>query len=319
MRTTFVRTLLELGLGNRHVVLLTADLGFKLFDEFRAALPAQFMNVGIAEQNMVGVAAGMSMSKKNVYCYSMSPFLTMRAFEAIRVNICYHNLNVKLVGVGGGLSYGLEGMTHHGTEDIAIMRALPNMTVVAPGDPIEAEAVVRESARYPGPLYIRLDGNNDPVIHKDCPRVVIGEGTVVHSGRDVAIFSTGTMLRCANNTVEILSDAGLRPTLISLHTVKPLDTQTIMRYASKSVAVFTIEEHSLIGGLGSAVAELLLERRYEGLFKRFGLPDQYGGAIGKADYLRQAYGLTSQTISAQIMSELKKTLGVKVYERSRTG
>jgi transketolase len=196
-------------------------------------------------------------------------------------------------------------MTHHAIEDLAIMRSLPNMSVVAPGDPIEARSVIIESAGYPGPLYIRLCGNNDPIVHKNSSPIAIGKGVVVDSGADCTIFSTGTMLACAKELVKILRDNGIYSTLISLHTIKPLDSDIILEYASKSTAVFTIEEHTLIGGLGSAVAEVLLEAGYKGIFRRVGLPDQYGGIIGRASYLRQAYGLTPEAISSRIMSEVK--------------
>ncbi len=315
MRTTFIKTLEKLAGRNESIFLLTADLGFKLFDDFRGDFPDRFLNVGVAESNMVGIAAGMALSGKNVYCYSMVPFLTMRALDQIRVDLCYHKLNVKLIGVGGGLTYGLEGMTHHATEDLAIMRSLPNMTVVAPGDPLEAKGVVIESADYSGPLYIRLAGKDDPVVHKGNPPIAIGKGIVVHSGSDLSIFSTGTMLACANEVVRILKNNGIYSTLVSLHTVKPLDTDIILEQAAKTSAIFTIEEHSLIGGLGSAVAEDLLEAGYQGIFRRVALPDQYGDVIGRASYLRQAYGLTPEAISSRIMREVKTGLRVAQNEK----
>lgn len=305
MRTTFAKTLVQIARKNRNIFLLTADLGFKLFDEFRSLFPKRFLNVGVAEQNLVGVSAGLSLSGKNVYCYSMVPFLLIRALELIRVNLCYQQLNVKLIGVGGGLTCGLEGMTHHAIEDLAIARALPNMTAVAPGDAVEAEAIIIESVKYPGPLYIRLGGNNDPIVHRNSPRVSIGKGILLREGKAVTILSTGTILPAASAAVDILGTRGIWPTLISLHTIKPLDVDLVMHYARRSMAIFTLEEHNVIGGFGSAIGEVLLENGYNGLFRRIGLPDQYRPAIGGVSYLRRVLGLTPEGISKRIMDELK--------------
>jgi transketolase len=320
MRITFVETLLKLASKDNTIFLLTADLGFKLFDDFRKRFPDRFINIGVAEQNMIGVAAGLSLSGKNVYCYSMVPFLAIRALEFIRVNLCYQNLSVKLIGVGGGLTYGLEGMTHHAIEDLALMRSLPNMTVVAPGDPVEARAVIMESLEYPGPLYIRLGGNNDPIVHQDSLRISIGRGTLVNEGDALTIFSTGTMLAPANEAVNILAKSNISATLISLHTVKPLDTDLIVEHTRKSLFIFTIEEHSLIGGLGTAVGEVLLENGYRGFFQKIGLPDRYGESIGRAQHLRQFHGLTSEVISAEIRNTIiQQGIGIdeKTYSSRR--
>lgn len=305
MRTTFIRALEKLASIDQSIFLLTADLGFKLFDDFRAMYPDRFVNVGVAEANMIGVAAGMALSEKNVYCYSMVPFLVLRALEQIRVDVCYHNLNVKLIGVGGGVTYGLEGMTHHGVEDIAIMRSLPNMTVVAPGDPVEAAAIAEESANYAGPLYIRLGGNNDPQVHQGNADFKIGQGVVVRKGTDVCIIVTGTMLHTANMVADQLSSKGLGATLVSMHTVKPLDKELIVQSADTCNAVFTIEEHSEIGGLGSAVAETLIERGWRGRFRKFALPDRYCEDIGRADYLREKAGLSTGKILERILAEVE--------------
>jgi transketolase len=310
MRSTFVKTLVELARERENIFLLTADLGFKLFDEFRSEFSDRFVNVGVAEQNMVGIGAGLSLSGKNVYCYSMIPFLILRTLEFIRVDLCYQNLNVKLIGVGGGLTYGLEGMTHHAIEDIAIARALPNLSVAAPGDPVEARGIIRESVNYQGPLYIRLGGNNDPVIHKDGQEVSIGKGIVVKEGGDITLFCTGGTLSAAKASLEIVEkERGLRATLISVHTIKPLDTELVSMHAKKSHAVFTVEDHSVIGGLGSAVGETLLDQGYQGVFHRIGLPDQYSPIVGRSNHLKQIYGLTAEGIAERVMSVLKEKGG----------
>lgn len=307
MRTCFIKTLEKLAAKDPDIFLLTADLGFKLFDDFRAQYPDRFINMGVAEANMIGVGAGLALSGKNVYCYSMVPFLTMRTLDQIRVDICYHNVNVKLIGVGGGLTYGLEGMTHHALEDLAVMRALPNMTIVAPGDPWEAEAVIRESASFPGPMYIRLGGNNDPYVHQGGVDFKIGRGILIHKGADLAVLAAGTMLGPAQAVVERLEGAGLSVTLISMPTIKPLDEGLVLECAQGHRAIFTVEEHSRIGGLGSAVAEVLAEAGWAGLFRRIGLPDRYGENIGRAEYLREKSGLSPEKIFCFILEEWKKT------------
>lgn len=305
MRTAFINTLLRRAKKDRNIFLLTADLGFKLFDKYRETLPNQFVNMGVAEQNMVSVAAGMALSGKKVYCYSMVPFLVMRAFEQIRVDVCNHHLNVTLVGVGGGLSYGFEGMTHHGFEDIAVMRSLPGMTVTAPGDPIECEAIVEESFDYKGPMFIRLGANNNPAIHKKGTEIKIGKGVVVREGTDACIVGTGSMLRFGVELVDNLNDNEVNASYVSMHTVKPLDDLLLRDLAGKYRAIFTIEEHSKIGGLGSAVSEYLLEIGYGGKFRRIGLPDSYCNEIGNYDFLRDKTGLTPEKMTEEIITILK--------------
>lgn len=303
MRTTFARTLEGLAEIDDSIFLLTADLGFKLFDRFRCVYPDRFINVGVAEANMIGVAAGLALSGKNVYCYSIVPFLTMRCLEQTRVDLCYQNLNVKLVGVGGGLSYGLEGMTHHAIEDISIMRSLPNMTVVAPGDVLEVEAVVKRSSNHKGPIYIRLGRDGEPQVHEVLPRFEIAKGIVIKSGSDIAIIATGTMLHPAKVAADTLRSRGLSVSLISMHTIKPLDEDLVEQCARQSEAIFTVEEHSIIGGLGSAMAEALIELGYKGFFRRIGLPDRYCPDIGRVEYLRERCGLASESIVNRILRE----------------
>ena len=306
MRSTAIQTLEKLCMTDSSIFLLTGDLGFKVFDKFRNTYPDRFINVGVAEANMIGVAAGLALSGKNVYCYSIVPFLTMRCLEQIRVELCYNKLNVKLVGVGGGLSYGLEGMTHHAIEDISILRSLPNMTVAVPGDALEVEAIMNESAIHKGPLYIRLGKEASPQVHKTIPELKIGKGIVINEGRDLSIIANGTMLHTAKIVSDALVSRGLTVTLISMHTVKPLDGKLIEECARDSKAIFTIEEHSIIGGLGSAVAETLMESSYRGLFRRIATPDAYGSDVGRVEYLREKYGLAPKAIINYILREYKQ-------------
>jgi len=305
MRNTFIKTLEMLAKADDNIYLLTADLGFKLFDGFRGVHPKRFINVGVAESNMIGLAAGLALSGKNVYCYSMVPFLTFRTLEQIRVDLCYHDLNVKLVGSGGGLVYGFEGMTHQAIEDISIMRSLPNMTVVVPGDPLEVEGIIKESVKYKGPLYIRLGKDRDQVVHKSVSDFKIGKGLFVERGKDLTVITAGIMLPVVKAAVEILK-MKKSVNLVSMHTIKPIDKQLIISCAEKTKAIFTVEEHSIIGGLGSAVAEILAETDKKVLFRRIALPDSYSKYIGSAEYLRKKYGLVPDAIVNFILKELKQ-------------
>jgi transketolase len=304
VRTTLVDNLEKMAEKNGDIFILTGDLGFKLFDGFKAKHPIRFYDMGIAESNMIGVASGLSLCGKNVYCYSIIPFLVMRAYEQIRIDVAYHNLNVKLIGVGGGVTYGMEGFTHFGLEDFALMRALPNMTVVAPADPIEASQLASISVNYPGPLYMRLGKNGDPSVHKSKPNLKIGEGMIIREGQKVALFAIGNMVLVAREVCDKLSHRGIQATLINMHTIKPLDKKLIQQIASThDEAIFTIEEHYIEGGLGSAVAEVLAEEAYSGIFKRFGI-DRLGNHIGHADFLRNEYGLSEEKLLNGILHVL---------------
>ena len=307
MRKAFIETLEKLCEVDNNIFLLSADLGFKLFDRFRKKYPDKFLNMGIAEPNMIGIAAGLALSGKKVYCYSMIPFLIMRCVEHIRIDVCYNALDVRLIGVGCGLTYGPEGVTHHAIEDLAMMRSLPNMTVVAPGDPCEVSACIDESSYYKGPMFIRLGRSDEPQVHPYMPNFQIGKGiTLFDKGHDICILATGSMLYKAKITSELLLKRGFGITLISLHTIKPLDEMLIRNCAKKYKSIFTIEEHSIIGGLGSAVAEVLSEIHYDGLFKRIGLPDKFNQYVGKTEYLHKEHGILSEDLADSITKLIKE-------------
>ncbi len=306
MRDNFFRIIEDIVQNDRNVYILSGNLGFKLFDRFRTRFPGNFLDVGVAEPNMIGIAAGMSLSGKNVYCYSIIPFLLMRTYEQIRLNIAYQDLNVKLIGVGGGFTYGLEGFTHFAVEDLALMRLLPNMHVVVPADSIEAEMVARISYDFPHPLYIRLGKFGDPLVHEIKPHFEIGKGLVLKKGKEIAIFACGSMAYPAKRACEILLKKKVSAALIDLHTLRPLDTGLIKKYAQSHKAIFSVEEHFVSGGLGTAISEVLSETGYRGVFKRIGIPVQLKQVIGRMDYLRKIYGLTAEGIAVEILRTLKK-------------
>ncbi|MCK5617503.1 1-deoxy-D-xylulose-5-phosphate synthase [Candidatus Pacearchaeota archaeon] len=305
MRNMFFSALSEVVTKDDGTFLLTGDLGFGLFDSFRDKWPDKFYDIGVAESNMIGIAAGLSLSGKNVYCYSIIPFLVMRAYEHIRLDIAYNNLNVKLVGVGGGFSYGFEGFTHFGLEDLCLMSALPNMTVVVPADPIEAQQLAKISCQYQSPLYIRLGRTGDPVIHDKTCNFEIGKGMLMSEGKDLAIFAIGNMVLEAKRAVDLLQKQGISATLINMHTLKPLDRELVKQCAASHDVIFSIEEHYAIGGLGAALTEVLCETGHKGKFKKMCIPDKLNGFVGDANYLKEKYELSAKKIASNIIKELE--------------
>lgn len=296
MRMTFINTLHDLAKSDDRIFLLTADVGFSVFERFMEDFPDRYLNVGVAEANMIGVAAGLAMSDKIVYAYTMAHFLTFRCYEQIRLDLCYQNTNVKLIGSGGGLTYGSQGATHHSIEDISIMRSLPNMCVICPGDPIETKYAIEASLKHEGPVYVRL-GKNDSNVHKnDNIDFKIGKGIILKKGSDLNILTTGNMLESAKLAADRLEKDGINASVISMHTIKPLDVDLIEELAYSGEPIFTIEEHSIIGGLGGAVSEVLAELDCKVPFKRIGLPDEYSHTVGTQKYLRKKFEIDVDNI-----------------------
>ena len=305
MRIAFFNTLFEAAKKDSRIILLTGDLGYSVFEPLAAALPRQFLNMGVAEQNMAGVAAGLAMEGYIPVVYSIVPFVVMRNFEQIRNDICYQNLNVKIVGVGAGFSYAAYGRTHHGLEDIGILRTMPNLTIFAPGDPVEVTWVTQAALVHRGPVYIRLGKAGEPVVHINPPRFQIGHGIVVYEGKDATLFATSTMLARGLEVVGELAKQNIRIRLVSMHTIRPLDHRIIIESAKKTQALFTLEEHSIIGGLGSAVAEVVAETGLRVLFKRIGASDHFTRVMGRQEFMRRANGLTVRQIIGTIQTTLK--------------
>ncbi len=297
MRTAFFKALLDLAGEDPRIHLIVGDLGFGVVEPFARRFPERFLNVGVAEQNMAGIAAGMALCGKVVFTYSIANFPTIRCLEQVRNDICYHHANVKIVAVGGGFAYGALGMTHHAVEDLAIMRALPVMVVVAPGDPLEAEAATRALAQYPGPCYLRLGRAGEQRVHRSPVPFRIGKAVVARPGDDVTIISTGGLLHTAVAVADLLAAQGVTVRVLSMHTVKPLDEEAVLAAARETRGVVTVEEHSILGGLGGAVAEVLAESALSGVpFKRLGVPSEYATRVGGQDYLRAMYGLSKEGV-----------------------
>jgi transketolase len=306
MRNTFVKTFIQLVEQGQDVHLLTADLGFKIFDEIRERYPDRFTNVGVAEPNMIGIAAGMAIRGIKVYCYSIAPFVIFRTLDQIRTDLCHMQLPVTLVAAGGGLHYAIEGMTHHAIEDIAIVRALPGMTVIAPGDPLECEVLMKEAINLGGPCYLRLGGNDNPVVYENTKRPRFGEISCLQSDGNIAVIANGEMLLRSKKALELLKNEGIICRLYSVHTLKPLDDQTIEKIAQECNCIVTLEEHNVINGIGTAITEILFSCGYKGKFQKIGIPDEYANKLGDKEWLLNHYGLSHEKIALSIKKLLKE-------------
>ena len=291
MRTGFIEALLEEARARPDVMLLTGDLGFSVVERFMAELPEQFVNAGVAEQNMTSLAAGMALMGKTVFTYSIANFPTLRCLEQIRNDVCYHGYPVRIVSVGGGFTYSTQGYTHHGVEDIGVMRTLPGMTVIAPGDPQEAMRATRALCDFPGPAYLRLGKAGEPGVHAGTIDFVIGKAIEVAAGSDVTLVSTGGMLVHSMETAEALRKDGISTRVVSMHTVKPLDVDAIRKALAETKVVVTVEEHNVGSGLGAAVAQVVaLHEGPRAKFRMFGLPDEHYDRVGSLSYLRELMG-----------------------------
>ncbi len=309
MRKMFVKTLLELCEANPQLMVVTADLGYSVFEQFIQAKPRNYLNVGVAEADMIGISAGLALSGKQPIAYSITPFATARCLEQIRMDICYHELPVIIVGTGAGLSYGTLGPTHHGTEDLALMRALPNMTVTAPCDSHELSQVFRQLFESKKPGYMRIGRSHEPEVYTsgDKPLVALGKGSIVSDfGNEFAIISCGNLVSAGLQAAESLKANGVKGKLVSMHTIKPLDGKLITELGAK-MPIITLEEHSLIGGLGSAVAECLMDSGVSPpAFRRLALPDSFQKKIGTQEFLRKANGIDAQSVEKEILRLLKQ-------------
>jgi transketolase len=300
MRNAFAAALQTVADADERVVLLSGDIGNRLFDRFKASHTARFYNCGVAEANMIGVAAGLALAGFRPVTYTIASFSTYRCFEQIRVDVCYHHLPVIIVGTGAGLSYASNGGTHHACEDIAAMRALPGMTVLCPGDPAEVGPLLQAAVAHGGPVYLRLGKKGEPLVHSSTPALEIGKGHVMREGLDVCLLSTGTLLATAMETASLLDARGVSTRVVSMHTVKPLDAALLEDAAVRFPLVVTLEEHSVIGGLGGSVAEWLADRPARPRLLRIGTGDEFMHEAGGQSHARAYFHLRPADVAARI-------------------
>lgn len=306
-REAYGKALVELGEKNKNIVVLDADLSKSTKTaDFGKAYPERFFNMGIAEGDMMTTAAGLSTCGKIPFASTFAVFATGRAFEQIRNSICYPELNVKIAATHAGLTVGEDGASHQSIEDISIMRTLPNMTVICPCDDVEARAAVIAAAEYDGPVYIRLGRSSVPTLNDEAAyKYEIGKAVTLREGRDVTIFATGIMVNEAMKAADILKNEGIDAEVINIHTIKPIDVEAVISSAKKTGAVVTCEEHNVIGGLGSAVCEVLSEN-CPVIVKRVGVMDTFGES-GKPAELLKEYGLTAGNVA----SAVREVVGIK--------
>ena len=290
MRTETIDALTDFARANPDVMLLTADLGYSVLERFAEALPAQYVNVGVCEQAMVGIAAGLALSGRRVVLYSIANFPTLRCLEQLRNDVCYHDLPVTVIAVGGGLAYGAQGYTHHGVEDLGIMAMLPNMAVASPADPLEAVALLPQLLDRRRPAYLRLGRSGEPVLHAPGTAVTLEQAIMLRRGGDIALLATGPILGRALAAAEVLASRGVSASVVSFPGFRPLDEAAVLAAARAHRALLTIEEHSVSGGFGTRVAEVLVGAGLAPRFGKYGVTEALRGRSGSQAWLLDQLG-----------------------------
>lgn len=307
MRNAFAKQITELAQRDERVVLLSGDIGNRLFDDLKAKCPDRFFNCGVAEANMIGMAAGMAMSGLRPVCYTITPFITYRCMEQIRIDVCYHHVPVVVVGTGAGLSYASLGATHHSCEEMGMLRLLPGLAVVAPADAMEVRGALKAALNHPHPVYIRIGKKGEPVIHETEPSFQIGKAISLREGKDICLLSTGTLLPVVLETADLLAAQNISAKVVSFHTIKPLDEATLAKAFADYQLVVTIEEHSILGGLGGSVAEWLADHSpAKARLLRCGTADEFLHETAEQEEAREHFGLTAAAMAARIKGFLNK-------------
>jgi transketolase len=314
MRKTCLDMVYELARQDERIVFIGSDLGIGTLNKFKVEMPDRFFMEGVSEANLIGMAAGLALEGKIVYFNTIATFITRRCFEQIVIDLCMHDVNVRLIGNGGGMVYAPLGPTHMAIEDIAIFRALPRMTIVAPADASEMRRMMPATVDFPGPIYIRVAKGGDPIVTRDDGAFEIGKAFLMREGTDALIITTGITLQVALDAAVRLEGPGLTVTVLHVPTIKPLDTKTILEQASKVASVVTVEEHTVIGGLGSAVAEVLSEANFDPgkLFKRIGIPDVFPDQYGSQDSLMARYRITAEQVANTVEQLLETRMESKI-------
>ena len=300
MRNNLVKVICDNAKDNKDLMLVTADLGFNVLNPLFENYPNQYVNAGISEQNMTSVAAGLALSGKKVFTYSIGSFSTLRCLEQIRNDICYHNADVKIVALAAGFAYGSLGMSHHATEDIAAMKVMPNITVFSPCDPIETRLVTEAAIQMNTPVYIRLGRGGEPNIHKEEFDFQVGKAYKLHDGDDLCIFSTGAITKEAMDAVEALEKENIHIALYSFPTIKPIDSELINSCSKKYNKIITLEEHQIYGGFASTIADSIADNNLNIKLYRIGMKDEFTSVVGSTEYLRHYYQMDKDAIIAKV-------------------
>lgn len=306
MRDAFFCALYDIAKKDKQVVLITADCGAPSLDKFRQDLSSQYFTVGIAEQNMISIAAGLALDGKIVYTYAIAPFASLRCYEQIKVDLCCMNLPVTILGVGAGFAYDIMGPTHHATEDISIMRALPKITIFNPSDSIMAEAFAEITYKCNGPNYIRFDRDGVPPLYSN-RKVDFSRGLVnLKTGKHLCIIATGIMVHRALEVADELSKHSINAGIVDLYRIKPLNEEMLLETMDNYKNILTLEEHFVIGGLGSAIAEILCDNEKDARLKRLGIYDRYYFEYGGREHLHKLCSLDTKNIANNIIRWMSK-------------
>lgn len=308
MRNAFADEITALAAVDPRIVLLSGDIGNRLFDRFKAQFPERFINVGVAEANMIGIAAGLALGGMRPVTYTIASFAVYRAYEQIRVDVGYHNLPVVMVGTGGGLAYAANGPTHHSCEDAAVLRVIPNMAVACPADALEVRALLRSSLQQPGPVYLRIGKKGEPLVHSSVPDLSLGRSLVMKPGQQITLLSCGAVLPEVLAAADLLEQQHLSAEVVSFPTVKPLDEARLQDIFATRKLVVTVEEHSRTGGLGGAIAEWLTDQPPQrARLLRLGTPDAFLHEAGEQEHAREVCGLAAAAIASSIQSAWSQT------------
>ena len=305
MRTAYLDTLYDLASRDKRVYALISDNGAIVYDKFRKDLEAQYLNLGISEANMLGMAAGMASCGKIPFAYTIGAFLAYRAFEFIRNDICLQKQNVKIIGTGAGEVYSALGPTHHSTEDLGGLRALPNLVILSPASPLEVKKATVAAYEHEGPVYLRLGTNKEPEIYNGDYIFEIGKGVTLRDGSDITIIGMGSILNDILDVADRLQKDGIHTRVVNIHTVKPIDKEIILRAAKETGKIITIEDHNTIGGLGSAVAEVIAESGQGVMFKRMGL-ENFSNGYGTYEQVKKMNGIGVEQIEDEIRKWISK-------------
>lgn len=305
MRTAYLDTLYELAQHDKKVYALISDNGAIVYDKYRRDLSEQYLNLGISEANMLGMAAGMASCGKIPFAYTIGAFLAYRAFEFIRNDICLQKQNVKIVGTGAGEVYSALGPTHHSTEDLGGLRALPNLTIICPASPMEVKKATIAAYEHEGPIYLRLGTNKEPEIYEEDYSFEIGKAVTVREGKDITLVGTGSIVKDILDVSEQIQEEGIQARVINMHTIKPIDREIILKAIEETGKIVTIEDHNIIGGLGSAVAEIIAESEKGVSFKRLGLHG-FSNGYGTYAQVKEMNGIGTEQICSEIRRLMSK-------------
>ena len=304
MRNAFAQEITKLAAESDDIVLLSGDIGNRLFDKYKEAAGDRFYNCGVAEANMIGMAAGLAMNGLRPICYTIAPFITYRCMEQIRIDLCYHEQPVLVVGTGSGLAYASLGTTHHSCEEMGMLRLLPTMTVLAPADANEVRALLNASLKLKGPAYMRIGKKNEPQVHDEVPNLEIGKSISMKAGADICLLNTGTTLPRVLEAAEQLEAKGISAAVQHFPTVKPLDIDFVEEAVTKYKLIATVEEHSILGGFGGSIAEHISDRPAHPKLLRFGAADEFLHETSEQETAMEHFGLTASQIADRISAAL---------------